>query len=170
MFKKQTSLGRLRANLRQLKYPPELRIAEPTWPENFFEQLGGALARRAPREETAEGLREGQITAIGTRLWRLRKELETRVGASADETLSRTHSQLETLWSLLAQEGVDIYDHTGQIMPKKGYFPFLKVIAYQPVDNLGRERVIETVRPTIRLNGKIVQAGEVIVGTPEAED
>jgi len=43
----------------------------------------------------------------------------------------------------------------------------LKVISFQPTPGLGRERVIETIKPTIYFKGKAIQMGEVIVGRPE---
>jgi hypothetical protein len=44
----------------------------------------------------------------------------------------------------------------------------LKVLCFQPTPGLRRERVIETIKPTIYFKGKTIQMGEVIVGKPEA--
>jgi hypothetical protein len=43
----------------------------------------------------------------------------------------------------------------------------LKVVAFQPTPGIGRERVIETIKPTIYFKGKAIQMGEVIVGRPD---
>jgi hypothetical protein len=164
MFKKQSSLGRLRAALRQMRYPAEFRIADAALPENFAELLREALKRRTPRT-VIKGLGEEQIIAIGTRLWRLRNELEKGSEGYTGETINRARSHIETLWELFAEGGVDIRDHTGQIWPKGKIL--LKALEFQRTSYVTRERVIQTVRPTIRFNGKIIQVGEVIVGTPE---
>jgi len=40
------------------------------------------------------------------------------------------------------------------------------VIATQPTAGLARERVTETLKPTIYWNGTIIQTGEVVIATP----
>lgn len=166
MFKRLSSLEHLRAALRQRMYPVEFRIAEAVWPKDVAERVSQILQRRTPRT-VAKGLVEEQIIAIGTRLWQVRNELDMRAGRPIDDALNRAGGRLESLWELLAKSGVDIYDHTGQIMPK-GILPHLKIIAFQPTSSVTRDRIIETVKPTICFNGNVIQKGEVIVGTPEA--
>jgi hypothetical protein len=164
MFNRPPSLERLRAAVRQWAYPLEFRIAEAVWPEDVAGRLREALQRRPPQSPVG-GLTEEQIKAVGTRLWRLRSEVEMSAGGQVGDIPGRARRHLEALWEQLAEAGIDIFDHTGEIMPEGVIL--LKVIAHQPTRGVTRKRVIETVRPTIRFNGQIIQVGEVIVGTPE---
>jgi hypothetical protein len=59
---------------------------------------------------------------------------------------------------------VKIYDHTGEEFDAGRS---IKVLAYQPTPGLTRERVTDTIKPTIYVHDDLVQIGEVIVGTPE---
>lgn len=43
----------------------------------------------------------------------------------------------------------------------------LRVLAFEPTPGLTGEQVIETVRPSVHVEGRLVQLGEVIVGIPE---
>lgn len=169
MFKSRSKLGRLRAALRQWRYPAEFRIPEAAWSEELAESLAEILSR-APAVvaagSEAQRWNEDDLIAIGTRLWRLRNEL-TRNEAedSSSRPLRQAARHVEVLWDRLAEAGLEIYDHTGELMPEGIYL--LKVLAHQPTSRVTSNRVIETVKPTIRFNKKIIQVGEVIVGTPE---
>jgi hypothetical protein len=80
------------------------------------------------------------------------------------DEMRRAYRHLESTWDALAQAGVEIIDHTGA--------PFdaglaIKVLAYQPMPDLTRERVLETLKPSVYFKGERLQMGEVIVATPE---
>ena len=80
------------------------------------------------------------------------------------DEMKRAYRHLESTWDALTQAGVEIIDHTG--------VPFdaglaLKVIAYQPLPDVSRERVLETLKPTVYFRQERLQMGEVIVATPE---
>ncbi len=80
------------------------------------------------------------------------------------EEMRRVYRDLESTWDTLTQAGVEIQDHTGCT-----YDPGekLKVIAFQPMPECIFERVIETIKPTVYLQGRWIQMGEIIVGVPE---
>jgi hypothetical protein len=79
------------------------------------------------------------------------------------EEMRRVFRHVESGWDVLAQAGVEILDHTdAPFSPGQS----LKVIEYQPTPGLGREKVLETIKPTVYLKKHMVQMGEVIVGTP----
>ena len=61
---------------------------------------------------------------------------------------------------------MDIRDHTNEPVPEYGSIG-LSVLAYQPMPGISRERVIETVKPSVYVDGRLLQMGQVIVGTPE---
>jgi len=70
------------------------------------------------------------------------------------------------MWDALAQAGVEIYDHTGEVVPDGGDYG-LKVLARQPTPGVRREIVLETIRPSIRYQKRTIQMGEVVVAKPD---
>jgi hypothetical protein len=73
------------------------------------------------------------------------------------------YRHLESTWDALAGAGVEIQSHDGTAADPG---LSLSVVAYQPTPGLDRDRVIETIRPTVYHHGRVIQQGEVIVGTP----
>jgi hypothetical protein len=154
--------------IRQFRFPREFRIMTAPWPANLDQLLVGLM-------RSAEVAGEPQVAApaehdvrlladIGTGLWRLRQKLVKPGTTQPLDEMRRPYRHLESVWDALAQAGEEIQDHTDK--------PFdsgmsLKVLSYQPTPGLGRERVIETIKPTIYFKGKLIQMGEVIVGIPE---
>jgi hypothetical protein len=64
---------------------------------------------------------------------------------------------------LLSGAGVELVDHTGADFAAG---VALDVVAFEEDPALRKETVIEVVRPSVYVNGVLVQRGEVIVGTP----
>lgn len=100
---------------------------------------------------------------VATSIWRLRGKL----AESPVEPPRAVVRHLESAWDALAEAGVQIQDHLNT--------PFdsglaLTVVAFQPTPGLSREQVVETVRPSVYLHDRVVQRGEVIVGTPAPSD
>jgi hypothetical protein len=184
MFESISKFDALLSAVRQWKFPAEFRIAWAAWSEEMDERLVAALARavegvgarQEPEEDPCDrrardagrvdgwqpALDDRDLTAIGTRLWRLRDEIRSGEGSPA--ALRRAARHVEALWERLAEAGLKIYDHTGEEECTGQSF---EVIAYQPTGEVTRPQVIETVRPTIRFNKKLIQLGQVIVGTPQ---
>jgi len=73
---------------------------------------------------------------------------------------------LEAAWDALSSAGIEIRDHTDEAIPEHGSLA-LEVLAYQPTPGLDRERVVDTVRPSVYVNGRVLQMGQVIIGAPE---
>jgi hypothetical protein len=80
------------------------------------------------------------------------------------EEMKRAYRHFESVWDALSEEGVKIYDHTGEIFDLGRS---LQVMSFQPTVGLTRDMIIETIKPTIYFKDNLVQTGEVIVGTPE---
>jgi hypothetical protein len=80
------------------------------------------------------------------------------------EEMRRAFRHLESLTDVVRGAGLEIQDHTGA--PYHAGMA-LQVLAFQPTPGVQRERVGETVKPTIYHNGTMIQMGEVIVATPE---
>ncbi|MFB9907496.1 hypothetical protein [Allokutzneria oryzae] len=98
------------------------------------------------------------LADVATAVWRLSTKL-------ADESSpARRHAQ--TAMDALAEAGIEVQSYRDQ-----GFDPGLaiRVLAFQPRPGLARETIVETVRPTIYLHGKVIGMGEVIVGTPVSE-
>ncbi|MFI0423932.1 hypothetical protein [Spongiactinospora sp. 9N601] len=150
------------ARLRQLRYPREFRIRAAAWPDDVLAAFERALRAEPPpgpadvRDDTLPG---PSLADVVTSIWRLERRLRRLPGET--RTLTR---HLEAAWDALAQAGVKIQDHLGD--------PFdpglsIKVLSYQPAPDLDRDRVVETIRPSVHLNDHVIQRGEVIVGTPD---
>jgi hypothetical protein len=158
--------------LRQKMFPREFRIPEAPWPDDTVTQLE-RIAEQITEHVSAEKSRgESQSSAgnkaflaeVATGLWRLRQKM-THPGTSKPlDEMRRAYRHLESVWDALERDGVKIYDHTGEDFDAGRS---IKVLAYQPTVGLTRERVTETIKPTIYVNDERVQMGEVIVGTPE---
>jgi len=99
-------------------------------------------------------------------LWRLRRRMIDPDTGRPLEDMRKPFRHLESVWDTLAEAGVDIRDHTNELVPEYGSIG-LNVLAYQPMPGISRERVIETVKPSIYVGERLVQMGQVIIGTPE---
>jgi hypothetical protein len=60
--------------------------------------------------------------------------------------------------------GLVVQDHEGL-----GFDPGLALVAvaYEPTPGAVRERVLETLRPSVYLHGRHIQRGEVVVAVPD---
>lgn len=152
--------------------PKELIIGRGRWPEPFIEALNliihpAVITAPAPRVESLAPAKnmDSFLAELATGLWRLRQKM---VKPGTDQPLDEVRKafrHLESTWDLLVQEGVEVKDFTNA--------PFnsgmmLKVVSYEETPGLSHEVVVETIKPTVLYNGRPVQIGEVIVGTPAA--
>jgi hypothetical protein len=169
LSKNKSGFARLRNTFRQWMFPPEFRIAEGVWSEKIAEQLAEALAALPVTvNNERQDLADKHLAAIGTRLWQLRTELLGNEEGAPPDTHRRAARHLEVLWDRFAEAGLDIDDLKDVPVPEGD--SALKIIAYQPTSRVTCNRVIDTVKPMIKFNKKIIQVGEVIVGTPEKSD
>ncbi len=159
------------ASLRQLRYAPEFRIEAGAWPEDLEELLRQLVNCKPPaapagNDEETEAKFLKLLANVGTGLWRARQKMVKPGTTQPLEEMRRAYRHVESIWDALAQAGISIQDHADK--------PFdaglsLKVVSYQPTPGLTRDRIIETIKPTIYFNDRHIQMGEVIVGTPEAQ-
>ncbi len=155
-----------RSTLRQMQYAKEFRIPPPTWSADVRTQLQevGELLRKPPVGPNGPSSRF--VSDLGTGLWRLRlKMIQPGTGQPLDE-MRRAYRHFESVWDALGSEGVKIYDHTGEAFDRG---KALRVMAFQATPGLGRDMILETIKPTIYLKDDLIQTGEVIVGTPEGD-
>lgn len=175
-----SKLQHLLSAVRQLAYPKEFRVGTPVWSPDLFAALEG-LARIAEQEQPLASLNQDEnqvedstsqkefqsfLADLSTGLWRLRQKMVEPGTKEPLEEMRRAYRHLESTCDVLAEAGVQILDHTNDVIPEGGIYA-LKTIAYQPTAGLIREQVIETVKPTVYYKNQLIQMGEVIIGTPE---
>ncbi|HEY0323489.1 MAG TPA: hypothetical protein VGC66_21205 [Pyrinomonadaceae bacterium] len=175
----------LLAGARQFMHPAEFRIAPPveTSPDLIEQVLRALISRRPQPQQQQSSTKELEQAAaykelshfvvslladVGTGLWRMRQKMVQPGTNLPQEEMRRAFRHLESTWDVLAQSDVQIIDHTGEAMPEAGVYS-LKVLAYEPTPGLRREKVVETIKPTIYFRDQMIQMGEVIVGTPPAQ-
>jgi len=118
----------------------------------------------APRPG-AEDLDElsSALGGLATQVWRaVGKTVDPATGQPREE-MRRVHRHVEGALDLLKQMGLTINDWVSQ--PYDAGLP-VKVLSFQPTPGLDRDTVLEAVRPTVIWKGRLLQLGEVIVGTP----
>ncbi|MQY20483.1 hypothetical protein [Nocardia macrotermitis] len=108
------------------------------------------------------------LADLATGVWRLNNKLtDNAAEAEADpaKLLRALSRQVTSMADALAEAGIQVQSHTGE--------PFdggqsVQVIAYAPAATADRERVAETIMPTVYVDGQLVQMGQIIVATPES--
>jgi hypothetical protein len=153
----------------------------------LFEELARSLAGAIPAESLATLPNQNRtpepesdlekrsseliklLADVTTGLWRLRLKMLPANAKDPSEPNRRWYKQLEAIMDTLTAADIQIRDHTGEAVPRGGIYT-LKVLAYEPTAGLSREQVIETIKPTIHLKDRVIQVGEVIIGTPEGTD
>ena len=164
--------------IRQWIYPKELRISQPRADlSRTLNALRAALVEKSTQQPTAIGtvpyaqddgpLNAKALAQIGTHLWRLKnKMVEPGLKKPRDE-FSRAYRHLDAAWDVLTEAGIEILDLTGR--------PFdhgqsVRPLTFQPIAGLARRTIVETITPNILLRGRVIQAGEVIVGVPAEQE
>jgi len=106
---------------------------------------------------------DNALAKIATNAWRLKsKMVDPETGETRDE-MKRGYRYLEGICESLGDIGVETIDETGRAYDSG---MALKVIGFDETAGLSREVIKETVKPTVRRQGRRVQMGEIIVGTP----
>ena len=103
------------------------------------------------------------VTTVATNAWRAMTKMVDPATGEAKEEMKRVYRHLEVISDALEEIGVEIIDSTGR--------PYdtgmaLKVITFEETHGLGEEEIIETIRPSVIWQGRLIQMGEVIVGKP----
>ena len=154
-------------NLRQYRYPKSFRISEEVRPDfaallNTLNKLLVIEANQSTTDVSKERNLLKIIGDVGTIVWRLQKRSSAEI--EPPEKVQRISRDIESACDILLQGNVEIKDHTGQIY-NDGLR--LRVLSFQPMPGLIRDQIIDTIKPTIFYNSKMIRMGEVIVGTPQ---
>jgi len=156
--------------LRQRAYPPEFRIrpaAAPAEATSALERIAASLESLAGRPADDSEREVSRLLAqLATDLWRLRPKLASLEGACSPRELRALLRPYQSAWDAMIQAGIEIDDHVDE--PYDGGMA-VEVLTFQPSPGLARQRIIETLRPTVFRNGRLIQRGQVIVGQPARE-
>jgi len=104
------------------------------------------------------------LIIVATGLWRIRSRMVEPISDKPYDEMQGAFHHLNNLWAAFSQIGLEIKDHTGSVF-NQGMA--LKVLAFEPTDKLIADQIIETIKPSIYINGELRQMGEVVVGTPK---
>jgi hypothetical protein len=68
---------------------------------------------------------------------------------------------------VLTAAGIEVIDHTDT--------PFeagmqVKVLAFEPRPGISRDRIVETIKPSVYHRSQLIQMGEVIVASPGKDE
>lgn len=156
--------------VKQLKYPKEFRIFPlevPLVELRQLEELIKNLSRSNPNSSGAtisQEINKEFLAEVSIGAWRLKKKMtDPKTGEPLNE-MSRAYRHLESIITTIEREGIEIQDHDGQ--------PFdaglsLKVLTYQPLPNIDKEFIYDTIKPSVYLKGERILMGEVIVATSQ---
>lgn len=173
-----------------MKIPHELGIKRPSTGFDevlkLIDEIALGKAAAVPRRdkdgvvalEKANAILSGvaqQLATVATTAWKMQKRMIDTQSGDTREALDegdtrRLARDVQTLQNTLMDMGITIRDKTGQSfdygMPEK-------VVDAKPMKGITKERVAETLRPTVTWSTELwkdtmIQKGEVIIHTPES--
>ena len=142
-----------------IRYPEVLAELSPTFSEQPTTAADVEIVKRQRDERELQKL----LIKIATNVWQLRTRMLEPDGTTPKEAFRRMYRYVEAQWDDLAQAGIKIQDHTGM---KFDEGLALRVSAYQQTPGCKHMRVHETLKPSVYLEGHLIQMGEVIVEKP----
>ena len=133
--------------------------------------LGGSSGAPFPKTEAAaapdmlQAMRD--ICPVATNAWRAKSKMVDPNTGQVREDMARIYRHIEGIFDGMAEMGVRIDDPKDQ-----NYDPgmALKVVTFQRTPGLSRDRIVETIKPSVFWKDNLIQMGEVIVGTPETPE
>jgi hypothetical protein len=103
------------------------------------------------------------LVSIATNAWRAKVKMVDATTGQVREEMKRVDRHIEAIYRSLAEVGIVIRDHTRDAYDEGQP---MKVVASKPNPGLDRERVCETLLPSIFWNNRLVQNGEIVTETP----
>ncbi len=159
-------------SLRQvLLYPAEFRIAPlrgGTVPP-VIPLVEPPLGTEAPGAKTDRDDRI--LSEVATCLWYLktkhfRQSWDTEDRVEDDPKARRALGRLNNCLAALKAGNIEIQDPTNKRYPP-GSGHLMKPVQLQPTPGITVEKVVETVKPIVFRDGRLIQQGEVFVAVPE---
>ncbi|CAB5033370.1 MAG: hypothetical protein F2923_00335 [Actinobacteria bacterium] len=162
-----------------MKIQNENEIRSPEYPAGI--ELARELAKRSAEvKKDNSGMSPGiktvvtlpvldpnEILTIVINMWRIKGKMTDSLSKQpkeeiAKEDIKKVARYLESIYNAFTQLGIEIIDRTGE--PFDYGLPE-KVVATIPQEGISKERVLETLRPTVKWNNHIYP-GEVEIATP----
>lgn len=182
--RRRSGAGSLSAWSRQHRFPAEFRIPPPALPSGRAANLASGTAPGPASNPAAdptpdalpdpqpgalpEDLPDDVVAGLVTELWRARNKVD---GPGAEQDPPRAvrwaNRYLAAADDRLVRAGIEVEGHDGL---RFDVGMDLRVLAYQDDPDVTEETVVETVRPSVRRAGRLIQEGEVIVAVPERAD
>lgn len=103
------------------------------------------------------------LVSIATNAWRAKSKMVDAATGEVREEMKRVGRHIEAIYRNLAEVGVVIRDHTGDAYDEGQP---MNVVASKPTPGLEKKRVSETLLPSIFVNNRLVQNGEIEIATP----
>ena len=104
------------------------------------------------------------FATIATNIWRAKAKMVDPDTGEPKEEMKRVYRHIEAIIESLKQIGVETIDPVGRAYDSG---MALKVITFEPTPGLSNEEIKETIKPSVAWQGRLIQIGEVIVGTPQ---
>ncbi len=101
---------------------------------------------------------------IATNAWRAKVKMVDPDTSEPTEPMKRVYRHIEAIFDALKQMGIEYIDPVGRAYDSG---MALKVVTFEPTPGLSKEEIKETIKPSVTWHGRLVQMGEVIVGTPQ---
>jgi len=101
------------------------------------------------------------VSSLAIEIWRLEKRFEKAKGEKSG--IASIGDQIQRIKDIFKKQEIEICEHTGTAY-NDGLS--LKVLHIEEIDGLpeGKMQIIETIKPSVYLKGKVIFLGEVIVG------
>jgi hypothetical protein len=103
------------------------------------------------------------LVSIATNAWRAKTKMVDSTTGEVREEMKRIDRHIEAIYRSLAEVGIVIRDHTGDLYDEGQP---MKVVASKPTPGIHKKRVSETLLPSIFWNNRLVQNGEIEIATP----
>lgn len=129
-----------------------------------IEQLRSAAGPLQKQEVLPSSADLKAFANIATSAWRAKNKMVDPDTGETKEEMKRVYRHIEAIFESLSQIGVETIDPVGR-MYDSGMA--LKVVTFEPTPGLSSEEIKETIKPSVAWQGRLIQIGEVIVGTPQ---
>lgn len=130
--------------------------------EKSAEKLRATLLRGSAAE--SQGWAEPLVARLANETWRMRHRLERIDGAARDAALRPLLDSVSRIEDVFAEYEVQTIEHNGQV-----YDPGLLVEVLHAREGEGEVIIVETIRPTVLMKGRVLQQGQVVIGPVQRE-
>lgn len=157
-----------------IEIPPELRLLQSVDASGLraiqkvnqlqgeIEQLHRDVASAQPVEVMPPEV-TATLVSVATNAWRARNKMVDAETGEPQDDMRRVYRHIEGIFNAFEELGLRTIDPTGKAYDSG---MALKVISFEPTPGLSSEEITETIKPSITWQGRLLQTGEVIVGTP----